>query len=83
MIGTKKKFKILSHYVYSPLNLKEGYRAVEDPSIVHFSCCWPKVWTNGSKNLFNDHEICMRYQKEFYSSFQIIELCTRNLGKAI
>ena len=67
MIGTEKMFKLLSRYVYSPLNLKEGYKAVEDPSIIHFSCCWPKVWTNGSKNLFKDHDICLRYQKEFYS----------------
>ena len=54
------------NYVYSPLNLTEGYEAVEDPSIVHFSCCWPKVWTNGTKNLFKNHEYCERFQKEFY-----------------
>ena len=66
MIGSSKYFNILSHYVYSPLNLTEGAEAVKDPSIVHFSCCWPKVWTNGTKNLFNDKDICLRYQKEFY-----------------
>ena len=66
MIGSNKKFKALSRYTRSPLNLTEGYEAVEDPAIVHFSCCWPKVWSNGTKNLFKDHEICMRYQKEFY-----------------
>ena len=66
MIGSKKKFKALSGYTRSPLNLTEGYEAVEDPALVHFSCCWPKVWTIGSKNLFKEDEICMRYQKEFY-----------------
>ena len=66
MIGTKEYFKALSKYTYSPLNLTEGYEAVEDPSIVHFSCCWPKVWTNGTKNLFKNKDICIRYQKEFY-----------------
>ena len=66
MIGTKEYFKALSKYTYSPLNLTEGYEAVEDPSIVHFSCCWPKVWTNGTKNLFKDKDICIRYQNEFY-----------------
>jgi len=66
MIGSSKYFNILSHYVYSPLNLTEGAEAVKDPSIVHFSCCWPKVWTNGTKNLFKDKDICLRYQKEFY-----------------
>ena len=66
MIGSSKYFNILSHYVYSPLNLTEGAEAVKDPSIVHFSCCWPKVWTNGTKNLFKNKDICLRYQKEFY-----------------
>ena len=56
----------MSGYTRSPLNLTEGYEAVEDPALVHFSCCWPKVWTIGSKNLFKEDEICMRYQKEFY-----------------
>ena len=66
MIGSNKMFDLLSKYVYSPLNLTEGYEAIKDPSIVHFSCCWPKVWTNGTKNLFKNDEICLRYQKEFY-----------------
>ena len=66
MIGSKKTFKGLSRYTRSPLNLTEGYEAVADPSIVHFSCCWPKVWAQGTKNLFKENEICERYQKEFY-----------------
>ena len=67
MIGSKSVFNALSKYTYSPLNLTEGYKAIEDPSVVHFSCCWPKVWTNGTKNLFKNNEICLRYQKEFYN----------------
>ena len=66
MIGSNKTFNELSSDVYSPLNLTEGYEAVEVPSIVHFSCCTPKVWANGTKNLFKENEICIRYQKEFY-----------------
>ena len=66
MIGSKYMFNALAAHVYSKLNLTEGAEAVKDPSIVHFSCCWPKVWTNGTKNLFNDKDICLRYQKEFY-----------------
>ena len=66
MIGSNETFNSLSKYTRSPLNLTEGYEAVADPAIVHFSCCWPKVWTNGSKNLFKENEICERYQKEFY-----------------
>ena len=66
MIGSNGLFKAISKFTRSPLNLTEGYEAVKDPGIVHFSCCWPKIWTNGTKNLFKDHKICMRYQKEFY-----------------
>ena len=66
MIGDKVAFKGLSRFVYSKLNLTEGYEAVKDPALVHFSCCWPKVWTNGTKNLFRNKKICLRYQNEFY-----------------
>ena len=66
MIGSKYTFKALASHVYSPLNSTEGEEAIKDPSIVHFSCCWPKVWTNGTKNLFKSKDICIRYQKEFY-----------------
>lgn len=66
MIGDKVAFKGLSRFVYSKLNLTEGYEAVKDPALVHFSCCWPKVWTNGTKNLFRSKKICLRYQNEFY-----------------
>ena len=67
MIGNNLTFKRLSEKcIYSKLNLTEGYEAVKDPSIVHFSCCWPKVWINGTKNLFKDKKICLRYQNEFY-----------------
>ena len=66
MIGSERIFKALSRYTKSPLNLTEGYEAVKDQSIVHFSCRWPKIWTEGYKNLFKDHDICLRYRKEFY-----------------
>ena len=67
MIGNNAKFKTISDgYIYSKINITEGYEAVKDPSIVHFSCCWPKVWTNGTKNLFGDKNVCLRYQSEFY-----------------
>ena len=59
-------FRSIISRTRSPVNLTEGYEAVHDPSVIHFSCCWPKVWTNGTKNLFRDKDICLRYQKEFY-----------------
>ena len=66
MIGDNRRFKSISRQVRTPLNLTEGYEAVRDPSIVHFSCCWPKVWENVSRNLFGNNAICDRYRKEFY-----------------
>jgi len=67
MIGRKEIFKIIAtKYVRSPLNLTEGYEAIEDPAVVHFSCCWPKIWNNATKNLFRHNKTCLRYQKEFY-----------------
>ena len=66
MIGSERAFDSLSRYTRSPLNITEGHEAVHDPAIVHFSCCWPKVWNNGSKNLFKDDDICLRYKEEFY-----------------
>ena len=66
MIGSNIAFKSIISRTRSFVNLTEGYEAVRDPSIIHFSCCWPKVWSNGTKNLFRDKNICLRYQKEFY-----------------
>ena len=66
MIGNKYTFKSLIKYSKTTINMTEGYEAVADPGLVHFSCCWPKVWQNGTKNLFKDHHVCLRYQKEFY-----------------
>ena len=66
MIGSNGMFNALIRLTRSPINLTEGYEAIKDPGIVHFSCCWPKIWSNGTKNLFKDPNICMRYQKEFY-----------------
>ena len=66
MIGNKATMKSLSRYTYTKLNLTEGYEAVRDPAVVHFSCCWPKVWVNGTKNLFGSKKVCLRYQNEFY-----------------
>ena len=65
MIG-KRAISHIFKMTRSPLNITEGYESVEDPALVHFSCCLPKVWTNGSRNLFQENNICLRYQKEFY-----------------
>jgi len=67
MIGTKGLFKYIAIKRYrSPINFTEGYEAIEDPAVVHFSCCWPKIWNNATKNLFRHNKTCLRYQKEFY-----------------
>ena len=67
MIPTKSIFKLIAtKYIRSSVNITEGYEAIEDPAVVHFSCCWPKIWNNATKNLFRHNETCLRYQKEFY-----------------
>ena len=67
MIPTKKKFThIATEHVRSTLNLTEGYEAIKDPAIIHFSCCWPKLWNNATRNVFKHKETCLRYQNEFY-----------------
>ena len=48
------------------LNRTEVIEAIKDPSVVHFSCCNPKVWYRYSMNEFGVHEICNRFHKEFY-----------------
>lgn len=48
------------------INETELIEAINDPSIVHFSCCSPKVWFNLSKNAFGCDSICKRFQKDFY-----------------
>ena len=48
------------------LNLTELEKAIKDPSIVHLSCCNPKVWNKTSVQEHGNDYICQRYQKEFY-----------------
>ena len=48
------------------INKTELNNAIEDPSIVHLSCCNPKVWNKISNNDFGYVSICDRFRKEFY-----------------
>ena len=48
------------------LNKTEVINAIDNPSIVHFSCCYPKIWYKQSKNYFGIDSICKRFHKEFY-----------------
>ena len=48
------------------LNLTELDEAIKDPSIVHLSCCNPKVWNKTSVQEHGSDYICQRYQKKFY-----------------
>ena len=66
MIGSKNILRDLMKFSKATINMTEGYEAIDDPGLVHFSCCYPKIWRNGTKNLFKDDHICIKYQKEFY-----------------
>ena len=66
MIEDDKTLERINFKLRTKMNLTEGKQAIADPSIIHFSCCWPKVWNNKTKNLFGGKNVCLRYQKEFY-----------------
>ena len=40
--------------------------ALNDPAIIHFSCCNPKVWNKESYHDFGENEVCQKFRKEFY-----------------
>ena len=54
----------------SRINVKidrdEMKNAIEDPSIIHFSLCNPKVWYPSSKNYYGKNYICKKYYNIFY-----------------
>ena len=50
------------------LNRNEVINAMNNPAVIHFSCCNPKLWYKESKNVFGSgHEYCERFHKEFYN----------------
>ena len=67
MYGNINSFeKIVQKRVRIKLNRTEVIEAIKDPAIVHFSCCYPKIWYKNSKNAFGIDEICTRFHNEFY-----------------
>ena len=67
LYGNIKSFEeIIQKFIRIKLNKTEIINAIDDPSIVHFSCCNPKVWHKESKNDFGVDNICKRFHKEFY-----------------
>ena len=67
LIGSIKVFK---EYIIKDLRVKinqtELLEAINDPTIIHFSCCNPKVWSKISFHDFKDHSVCQKYHNEFY-----------------
>ena len=67
MYGTVESFeKSIQIRIRFKLNRTEVIEALKDPSLVHFSCCNPKVWYRVSNNEFGVNEICERFHDEFY-----------------
>ena len=48
------------------IDRNEMKNAIEDPSIIHFSLCNPKVWFPNSKNYYGKNYICKKYYNIFY-----------------
>ena len=58
--------KIVKKFLRVKLNETELSEAIDDPAIVHFSCCFPKVWSKSTKNCMADTLICERFHRDFY-----------------
>ena len=48
------------------INENELKEAINDPAIIHFSCCNPKIWNNVSYHDFGENSVCEKYKNEFY-----------------
>ena len=58
--------KKIQYRIRFKLNRTEIINAIDEPSIVHFSSCLPKIWYKDSRNIFGVDNICKRFHKEFY-----------------
>ncbi len=68
LYGNFKEAK--DNYLYKlriKVNYDEVERALEDPTIVHFCCCNPKIWHKNTKHERGFNHTCYKYQKIFYS----------------
>ena len=64
MYGTVDSFeRSIQIRIRFQLNRTEVIEAIKDPSLVHFSCCNPKVWHRYSSNEFGVNEICKRFHR--------------------
>ena len=59
MYGTVDSFeKSIQIRIRFKLNRTEVIEAIQDPSLIHFSSCNPKVWHRHSSNEFGVNDIC-------------------------
>ena len=48
------------------LDEKELIDALNEPSLIHFSGCYPNIWTKNFHNPFGDNSMCNKAHKDFY-----------------
>ena len=48
------------------LDEKELIDALNEPSLIHFSGCYPNIWVNKFHNPFGDNSMCNKAHKDFY-----------------
>ena len=48
------------------LNETELIEALNDPALVHFAGCNPKIWGRSKKNAFGDLSVCYKAHDDFY-----------------
>ena len=56
----------LKNRIRVDIDRKELKNAINDPSIIHFSLCTPKIWYTTSKNYYGQDYICKAYHGLFY-----------------
>ena len=49
------------------LNISEINNSINNPSLIHFSGCTPKVWNKNSKHIDGINSVCEKFQKKFYN----------------
>ena len=67
LIGSIDAFnKKVKSRLRGSINENELKKAINDPAIIHFSCCNPKIWYNSSQHDFGENSVCEKYKNEFY-----------------
>ena len=76
--------KKVKNELRAELNETELIEALENPAILHFAGCFPKIWENKKyKNCFGDTSVCFKPHKDFYFYANKTDFAERIIKKYI